>query len=186
VIFNTILRLEERVLKYLLLLLTAIVVAAAQAEAGFYSWTDAEGREFYTNELDNIPSAYRATAKPVDVRDDRVSTGREPVVPSAERTVRVRLHKDRNGRGEAYWKKRAENLRQKIRKRQAERERIVKQGQDAEAKHPVPTKADRKARKDRERKLKKIDQDIAHMTRKLDVELPEEARKADALPGWVR
>ena len=172
--------------RHLLLLLIMLTAAAVPAEAGFYRWTDAEGREFYTNELEKVPSEFRATARPVEVRDDRVSTAPAQGAPARNGTVTVQPHRDRNGQGEAYWKKRADGLRQKIRKRNAEREGLVKRGQEAARRRPVPTKADRNAEKDRERKLAKIDQDIKRLRHELDVELPDEARKADALPGWLR
>jgi hypothetical protein len=185
VIFITILRPEERVYRHLVLLLM-LAVAAAPAEAGFYRWTDAEGREFYTNELEKVPPQYRSGAKPVEVREDRVSTEPARELPAAGRSTPAQPHKDLNGRGERYWKKRADDLRRKIRKREAERSALVKQQEAADQRHTVPNKAEQKAKRDRQRKVAKIDQDLKRLHHELDMELPDEARKAGALPGWVR
>lgn len=186
VIFITILRPEESVFKHLLLLLL-LAFAAVEAEAGFYRWTDAEGREFFTNDLEKVPPQYRSGARPVEVREDRVSTAPSSTgVPAAGGTVRVQPHKDRNGRGEGYWKKRADDLRRKIRKRETERSTLLRQQEAADQRRTGTSKADQKAKRERQRKLSKIDQDLKRLQRELTVELPEDARKADALPGWVR
>jgi hypothetical protein len=168
-------------------MLLSSVPASSEARAEFYTWVDRDGREFITNEKEKIPAAYRHTAKPVEVRDDRVSVGQKPVV-AEKKTVKSAEHKDRYGRGEEYWNKRAENLRRQIREQQGEHDLIVKQEKDDETK---PKKLSSKSTKDssrssRDKKKAKIEKKIAHLKHELEVELPEEARKADAYPGWLR
>ena len=173
-------------MRRLLLVMFAVAVTAAQAHAEFYQWTDRDGRQFYTNEKEKIPSEYRHTAKPVEVHDDRVTTEKKPGGGPAP-AVKVDEHRDRNGRGEAYWRKRAENLRRQIREQQGEYDLVVRQERDDEAR---PKKQSEKSRKKtqsaRTKKKAKIEKKIARLQHELDVELPEEARKADAYPGWVR
>ena len=173
----------------LLMLLTSVLVSS-EARAEFYTWVDRDGREFITNEKEKIPAQYRHTAKPVEVRDDRVSVGQQPVAPEKKPVTSVKSaeHKDRYGRGEEYWSKRAENLRRQIREQQDEHDLIVKQEKDDEAK---PKKLSSKSTKNssrssRDKKKAKIEKKIARLKHELEVELPEEARKADAYPGWVR
>ena len=101
----------------ILLMLLASVLVSSEARAEFYTWVDRDGREFITNEKEKIPAAYRHTAKPIEVRDDRVSVGQQPVV-AEKKTIKIAEHKDRYGRGEEYWNKRTENLRRQIRKQQ--------------------------------------------------------------------
>ena len=165
-----------------LLMLLASVLISSEARAEFYKWVDRDGREFITNEKEKIPAEYRHTAKPVEVREDRVSVGQQPV-GGDKRTVKSAEHKDRNGRGEEYWNKRAENLRRQIREQQDELDLIVKQEKDAAAK---PKKPSSKSKSSRNKKKAKIEKKIARLKHELEVELPEEARKADAYPGWVR
>jgi len=168
-------------------MLLASVLVSSEARAEFYMWVDRDGREFITNEKEKIPAEYRHTAKPIEVRDDRVSVGQQPVV-AEKKTVKSAEHKDRYGRGEEYWNKRAENLRRQIREQQGEHDLIVKQEKDDESK---PKKLSSKSKKDssrssRDKKKAKIEKKIARLKHELEVELPEEARKADAYPGWLR
>src|SRR5512143_3236924 len=109
-----------------LLMLLAVVVSVAEARAEFYQWTDRDGRQFYTNEKEKVPAEYRDAARPVEVRDDRVSTEGARAGGAAP-AAKVREHKDRDGRGEAYWRKRAENLRRQIREQQGELDVIAEQ-----------------------------------------------------------
>ena len=170
-----------------LLMLLASVLVSSEARAEFYKWVDRDGREFITNEKEKIPAEYRAAAKPVEVRDDRVSVGQQPVA-TEKKTVKSAEHKDRFGRGEEYWGKRAENLRRQIRVQQDEYDLIVKQEKDDEAKpKKLSSKSKKKSsRSSRDKKKAKIEKKIANLKKELEVELPEEARKADAYPGWVR
>jgi len=108
-----------------LLMLLASVLISSEARAEFYKWVDRDGREFITNEKEKIPAEYRASAKPMEVRDDRVSVGQQPVA-AEKKTIKSSEHKDRFGRGEDYWSKRAENLRRQIRTQQDEYDLIVK------------------------------------------------------------
>ena len=168
-----------------LLVLFAGVMFATTARAEFYQWTDSDGRQFYTNDLAKVPAQYRDTAKQVEVHDDRVSVsgGGEGKSPSR---VREPERKDKYGKGESYWRKRAENLRRQIREQQDQHDRLAEQQREAED-HPTKSeKSAKKARADREKKMHAIEKKIASLRNELDVQLPEEARKADAYPGWLR
>jgi len=163
-----------------LLLLLVSVLASSEARAEFYQWVDRDGREFITNEKEKIPAEYRHTAKPVEVREDRVSVGQKPVAAD-KKTVKSTEHKDRHGRGEEYWNKRAENLRRQIREQQDEHDLIVAQEKNEKARSKKSSSSSA-----RDKKKTKIEKKIARLKHELEVELPEEARKADAYPGWVR
>jgi hypothetical protein len=161
------------------------LIVSQEARAEFYKWVDRDGREFITNEKEKIPMEYRGSAKPVEVRDDRVSVGKEPVADK-NKPAAVPEHKDKYGRGEQYWRKRAENLRRQIREQENERELLVKQQKDDESNPKKSFSSKKKAKSSRDKKKAKIDKKIAKLKRELDVDLPEEARKADAYPGWLR
>jgi len=179
---------EAPVLRSMVLLLLLVsVLVSSEARAEFYKWVDRDGREFITNEQEKIPAEYRHTAKPVEIRDDRVSVGQQPVA-AEKKPVKSSEHKDRFGKGEEYWNKRAENLRRQIREQQDELDLIVQQEKDDEARPKKLSSKSKKnsARSSRDKKKAKIEKKIARLTHELEVELPEEARKADAYPGWVR
>ena len=162
-----------------------ILVLSSDARAEFYKWVDRDGREFITNDKGKIPAEYRGAAKPVEVRDDRVSIGKDPVADK-NKPAAVTDHKDKYGRGEQYWRKRAENLRRQIREQEDERELLVKQEKDDEGNPKKSSSSKKKAKSSRDKKKAKVEKKIAKLRRELDVDLPEEARKADAYPGWLR
>ena len=163
-----------------------ILLISSDARAEFYKWVDRSGREFITNDKEKIPAEYRGAAKPMEVRDDRVSVGKDPVADK-NKPAAAQEHKDKYGRGEQYWRKRAENLRRQLREQEDERELLVKQERDEKSKTKKRSSSStNKAKSSRDKKIAKIDKKIAKLKRELDVDLPEEARKADAYPGWLR
>jgi len=174
-------------LRAAVLVLFAVLLAAHQAQAEFYKWTDREGREFYTNEKGKVPPEYRHTLTPVEVHDERVSIGQKSVAGADKKQTKTAEHKDRYGRGEEYWHKRAENLKRQLRQQQDEMDLLAKQERDEEnaaVKKPLSTRS--RSQKARDQKREKIEKKISRLKHELEVELPEEARKADAYPGWVR
>jgi hypothetical protein len=163
-----------------------ILAISSDVRAEFYKWVDRDGREFITNEKEKIPAEYRGAAKPVEVHDERVIIGKDPVADK-NRPAAVPEHKDKYGRGELYWQKRAEKLRRQLRDQEDERDLLVKQDKDDESKPKKRSSSSaKKARSARDKKMAKIEKKIAKLKRELDVDLPEEARRADAYPGWIR
>jgi len=171
--------------RYAVLVFLIFALSASAAQAGFYSWVDKDGKEFYTNDLEKVPQEYRAQAKPVEVRDDRVSVENRPVSPAKVSAAGVE-HKDKYGRGEDYWRKRATNMRMKLRDLQDEYDSMLKQERDEEGQPKKFGSKKKKSRTSREKKKTKLEKDIAKAKRMLEVDLPEEARRADAYPGWIR
>ncbi len=158
----------------------------APAHAAFYKWVDHDGREFYTNDLEKVPAEYRGSATSVEVRDDRVSVDHSAASDSGLATATASPeHKDKYGRGEEYWKKRAENLRRQIREKQDDYDLLVQKERDAERKS-AGRHAKSKKSSSQDKKKAALEKKLARLRHELDVELPEEARKADAYPGWIR
>jgi hypothetical protein len=122
---------------------------------------------------------------PVKTDDSRVSVEDKPAVAN-KAPVSVKEHKDKYGRGEEYWHKKASNLRLKLRDLQDEYDLVLKQleDQDQKPKHLSSTK--KKSHSSLEKKKIKLEMDIAKIRKTLEVDLPEEARRADAYPGWIR
>jgi Domain of unknown function (DUF4124) len=161
------------------------LIAATAAHAEFYRWVDRDGKEFFTNELEKVPQEYRGsvqTVKPDESRvsvEDRPSAAVKPPGLSGE-------HKDRNGRGEEYWRRRAANLRLKLRDQQDDYANVLKELERQDQKTGNSAGKRKKALSGLERKKVKIEKDISRTRRMLEVDLPEEARRADAYPGWIR
>jgi hypothetical protein len=165
--------------------LCILLFSASLARADFYRYVDKEGKECFTNDLKQIPQEYRSSANVVKPDESRVSIGEEPAA-RAKSTATVREHKDKYGRGEEYWHKKAANLRLKLRDQQDEYGMVAKQLEDQDQKPKKIGDKKNKSRTGLEKKKQKLEKDMAKTRRALDVDLPEEARKADAYPGWIR
>ena len=162
---------------------------ASFAHAEFYRWVDKDGKESFTNDRVNVPQEYRSSAVAVNPDESRVSVGEKPVLvgkPSAPRTD----HKDKYGRGEEHWHKRAAKLRKELVILQDKHDLFLKQEKDAENNpHNLSASASNKRKKSlskREKQKSILERDLVQKKHELEVELPEEARKADAYPGWIR
>ncbi len=155
---------------------------ASSARAEFYRYVDKDGKEFFTNDLKQVPQEYRSSATPVKTDDSRVSVGNKPEGPGKSKET-AKEHKDKYGRGERYWRGRADKLSMKLHDQQDEYDLVLKQLDDPESKTIGGKK---KSHASLVKKKQKIEKDMKKTRRKLEVDLPEEARKADAYPGWIR
>jgi hypothetical protein len=164
------------------------LLSASVARAEFYHWVDKDGKEFYTNERAQVPKEYQKTATAVNPDESRVSVGERPVTTGKLKTS-LKDHKDKYGKGEEHWRKRAEKLRKELVALQDRYDLILKQEKEDENK-PKKLVANngskKKSRTSLEKKKTAIEKDLTRKKHELEVELPEEARKADAYPGWIR
>ncbi len=163
----------------------------------FYSWTDKQGVNYATDDISKVPEEYRAQAlankSSYEQEASKPSNGPAPSAPAArekkamKRRASAGEHTDINGNGEAYWRERAEELRNRIAELQEEYEYAGQQQQACEANHHV----DYRGRGTDcpgiyEPRKKRIQQSIERTRRALDVDLPDEASKVGAYPGWIR
>ena len=171
--------------RYAVLAVCVFFFAAPLAHADFYRWVDKDGKEFFTNELEKVPQEYRNSVTTVQPDESRVSVGEKPVAPGKSKAVSGE-HKDKYGRGEEYWRKRAANLRLKLRDQQDEYDLVLKQLDDQDRKPKKLNGKKNKSHSSLEKKKMKLEKEIARTRRLLEVDLVEEARRADAYPGWLR
>jgi Domain of unknown function (DUF4124) len=170
---------------YALLAVCFLLFSSSTAFAGFYRWVDNDGREFYTNDMNQIPAEYRGGATVVNTDAGRVSVEEAPVSPATTSTE-TGEHRDKHGKGEEYWRKRATNIRLKLRDLQDDYELVLKQLEKLEQGPETLTGRGKKTLAGLEKKKRKLEKKIEKMRRTLEVDLPEQARKADAYPGWLR
>ena len=95
-------------------------------------WTRT-GKEFFTNERTKVPQEYQSRATTVKTDDSRVSVGGKTALPHAA-SVEVKEHRDKNGRGEECWRRRAGNQRLELRKLEDDYDLLLKKEQDQEKK----------------------------------------------------
>jgi len=166
-----------------------LLFSASFARAEFYRWVDKDGKEFFTNEREAVPQEYQSTATAVNPDERRVSVGGKPA-KTGKQAIASQDHRDKNGKGEEYWRKRAKKLRKELAALQGKYDLALKQEKEIENK---PKKLDsrysdttKKSRNSLEKKRSELERDLARKKHELEVELPDEARKADAYPGWIR
>jgi len=159
-----------------------LLFSASPVRADFYRYVDRDGKEFFTNDVKQIPPQYRSSASLLKTDDSRVSIGDKPA-DTGKSTGAMKERKDKNGKGERYWRGRADKLRMKLRDQQDDYDLVLKQLDDPEQKTSGGKK---KSRSNLIKKKQKLEKDMAKTRRKLEVDLPEEARRADAYPGWIR
>jgi hypothetical protein len=162
-----------------------LLLSAAAVRADFYRWEDKDGHEFFTNDPKQIPQEYRGRATVIKPDERRVSVAEKPL-PAGGRAAAAPDHRDKYGHGEGYWHKKAADLRSKLRKQQDEYDLVLKQIGEQNQKPKKVTAKKKTSATSLEKKKQKLETDIAHTRRMLEVDLPEEARRADAYPGWLR
>ncbi len=171
--------------RYAVLVVCILLLSATHSSAEFYRWVDRDGKENYTNDPAKIPLEYRSRSLPVKTDDGRVRVEDNPSVAN-KMPVPIKEHKDKYGRGEEYWHKKASNLRLKLHDLQDEYDLVLKQLEDQDQK---PKKIDSKKKNSDssvEKKKMTLEKDIAKIRKMLEVDLPEEARRAEAYLGWIR
>jgi hypothetical protein len=176
---------EVVVRSYALAAVIVVLFFATPAWADFYRYVDRDGREFFTNDLKQVPKEYRGSATMVKPDIGRVNVADGSAV-SEQNRAKVKEHRDKYGRGEEHWRKKAAKLRAKLRDQQDEYDLVLKQLDDLGGSSLETDKRKKKSRTSLLKKKRKFEKNIAQTRRKLEIDLPEEARKADAYPGWVR
>jgi hypothetical protein len=167
------------------LVVSLLLFSASHAFADFYRWVDDEGKEFFTNDPKQIPQEYRGKAVVITPDERRVSVADKPASSRPAPAV-VKEHKDKNGKGEEYWRRKAENLRLKLREQQDEYDLVLQQLDEQDRKAPYGNGKKKKKSSSLEKKKLKLEKEMARTKRMLETDLPEEARRADAYPGWIR
>jgi len=166
-----------------------MLVSVSFARAEFYRWVDTEGNEFFTNDREQVPQEYRSNAVAVNPDESRVSVGEKHSLTRRPSTT-LKDHKDKYGKGEEYWHKRAVKLRKELAALQDKYDLILKQEREEENRTKKLTAKNTSKKKKSQTGIDKrkaaLETDLARKKHELEVELPEEARKADAYPGWIR
>jgi len=175
--------------RVVVLTICLLLLSVSVARAEFYRWVDKDGKEFYTNERAQVPKEYQNTVTTVNPDESRVSVGEKPAIPRKPATS-LKDHKDKYGKGEEHWRKRSAKLRKELAALEDKYDLILKQEKENESK-PKKLTANgsshkKKSRTSTEKKKTALEKDITRKKHELEVELPEEARRADAYPGWIR
>jgi predicted nucleic acid-binding Zn-ribbon protein len=165
-----------------------LFLSASFARAEFYHWVDREGKEFFTNNREQVPQEYRNNVIAVKPDENRVSVGKKSASTGVSSPSR-NDHKDKYGKGEVHWRKRATKLRKELAALQDKYDLLLKREREDENKpKKLTAKNSSKTMNSRSSQKKKetLEKDISRKKHELEVELPDEARKAEAYPVWIR
>ncbi len=167
------------------------------ANAEFYYWTDQKGVSYATDDLSKVPEEYRAQALSNKAPDEETTntTRKEQeqnesyAVPKMKKAKKEQAGAaaDQNGRGEAYWRARADGLRERIHELEDDYKLADQQERACVEDHRINYLGKRPdcasiygAEKSR------IERALERARKSLEVDLPDEARKSGAYPGWLR
>ena len=99
--------------RFVLLIAAGLLLSASSARAEFYRWIDTSGREHYTNDPAKIPSEYRDQVDAVGISEQNVSEEKTPAAGDSS-SVAATEHKDKYGKGEEWWRRKAGRLRTQL------------------------------------------------------------------------
>ena len=166
-----------------------LFLSVSFARAEFYRWVDREGKEFFTNDREQVPQDYRAAATVVNSDESRVSVGEKPF-STGRTSASPKDHKDKYGKGEEHWHKRAMKLRKELAALQEKYDLILKQEKEEEDKPKELSARNngimKRSHASIDKRKSALEKDLSRKKHELEVDLPEAARKADAYPGWIR
>jgi hypothetical protein len=153
-----------------------------------YEWHDDKGVVHITDELGKVPPKYRDQARQVEVpkKDEAVKGRQGPQTQSGPG------HPESQGgeeAGKAEWQRRMKDARQRLADAerrywaldQKRREALEKGGGPASGRREGLVEAERI-----EQEMRRAQREIDDARNRIEVVLPEEARKAGVPPGWLR
>lgn len=160
-----------------------LLFPAPAVSTDFYRWVDKDGNEHFSDIPGNNPTEERSGSSTVETQRGWVNISEKPV-GSRSTAPTVKEHKDKYGHGEEWWRRRAEKLRSELRDLQDDYDLVLRQEREQEEQGVIGRK--KKSGKKYGSKKMQLEKKIARVRRQLNEDLPEEARKAGAYPGWLR
>ena len=166
----------------------AVALSNTPAGAELYQYKDDQGHTHFVESVNQIPEKYRGQVRDIDGKEIPAF---QPSKPPAKPVVPAAV-KDSGGRSEEYWCGRKKDLDRRILKLEEEVRRLESLGAVDLGTPPAKpgevgtgNPAGFKAMYDIQQELEQKRKDL-ETARKEREGLSEEARKAGALPGWLR
>lgn len=190
-----------RICLFLLSILASLTMLR-DARAELYYWNDRTGTRFVTDDASKIPAEYRSQATATVIPDEESEkpaasggssdtgyrTGNEYKMKKAKKGRSDTEQTDVNGRGEAYWRQRADSLREQLHDLQDEYEYACAQERACEERQVKASylgkRQDCAGAYGREKAH--LQYQIEQTKKRLEVDLPDEMRRSEAYPGWIR
>ena len=174
-------------MQYYLCIFLFLLFIPTSTHGAIYQWLDDQGNVGFTDNPENIPKKYRQSATQLDGASlqEKPKTHTTPSVPQSTDAPSDTAVLDDEGHDEVWWQMRVQELHHRKELLLVEKERLTTE-MDPLGKLGLGTlEANQRAKEINER-LEQIDSEIETIESDLTVVLPEEARKANAPPGWLR
>lgn len=175
------------VLSHLLIVLLCLVYVSLSWSGTIYQWTDEEGNVGFTDNLTAIPKKYRGTA----VLESELPTIASKQIESAissEGTPfpEVSPWVDDAGHDREFWQEKMRGLEQKRQTLLNKKDKMQKEA-DALSNPLINIRIE-----DRERlhtlqvEVARLDDEVKDVDKQINLVVPEEARRQNVPPGWLR
>jgi uncharacterized protein YukE len=153
-----------------------------------YQWTDKKGIAHITDDLDKVPKAYREKAtklkQPEKEDDDQGQEAQQPsVYPSGAQSEVA------DAASKAVWQQRMKDARQRLASAERRYQELEKQRDELLRIWGGPASgrlADRTEVDKVEQQMKDVQKEMDDARNDINVVIPEDARKAEIPPGWLR
>jgi DNA repair exonuclease SbcCD ATPase subunit len=151
-----------------------------------YEWTDEKGVGHITDTLGNVPEKYRSRARRVEIRKEKEQPGALPALTATPQDqgapIDDEARKAEWRRKIKDWKSRLAESEKRHQELEEERNALIRPwGTLALASPDARAKVGKV-----EEEMKAVQKQINEARNMINVVIPEEARKADVPPGWLR
>jgi hypothetical protein len=156
--------------------------------AAVFQWTDEQGNVGFTDDPDSIPEKYRQNAEQLDSKPvpKKPKTNITPALPpDTDPTGTPPMDVDDDGHDEQWWRERMQELRHRKEVLLAEKARLA-EDTGMLGRLGLGNVEENQQAKETEDRIQQLDSEISQIDHELTVVVPEEARKANAPPGWLR
>jgi len=174
-------------MKGALLIMAILLFASAGRTGEVLKWVDEQGVVHFSDNVNSVPEKYREDLDLMELPEEKETvSGNEKETKEGMGEPR-----DRYGRGEGYWTKRADEMREQLEQAQKEYERVRLEYNDLIAEYNS-TRSRAKKRQYQQRIESLRDQlhhrreDIDRSKELLEKTLAEEAERVGAPAEWVK
>jgi hypothetical protein len=176
-----------------IVLILLVLISPELSFAQAYKWIDEKGSIHFTDDIVQVPEKYRSEVEKIGLPEEKGAAIAEDKSPpkGKEDASKDNPFKDRFGRGEEFWRARADDWRKKLKTLQERLEGLrVKYNELTERFNDSRSSVERaNVRKERDQIKNEMDQSKIHLEEArvmLEKKIPEEAELAQAKPEWIK
>lgn len=166
---------------YVILNALILLGSVPMTGADIYRWTDHKGDVHFTDNETDIPENYREKAKKVKLPVQKQQSSGDTKAGYSAGTPRNKVDRDDQGHSADYWRARVLEAKEAL--REAREEKRMTEEKLMRSNALTTPQGELTRMKD---SLAQSEKRIQELQKALDVDIPEEARKAGAMPGWLR